>query len=87
MKAVHRGHDIDVHREKSMGGDMLLYYSIFRQSDGYECASGFSTGSDTVKDFMDMMKERIDAELADPQPWGTGDWPTDFTNDATAESK
>jgi len=69
MKASYRGYDIDVHRERSMGGDVLLYYSIFRQSDGYEATSGFSTGSDTVREFIGYMKERVDAELAEADPW------------------
>lgn len=69
MKASYRGYDIDVHRERSMGGDILVYYSIFRRSDGYEATSGFSTGDDTIKDFIGMMKERVDNELAEADPW------------------
>lgn len=70
MKTIYKGHEIDVHRSPSMGGEELLYFSIFRISDGYECLSSFTTGSDTVRDYVRYMKERIDAELADADPWG-----------------
>ena len=69
MKQVYRGHEIDVRRVRSLGGDVLLYFSIYRESDGYECAAGFTTGDDTVRDYMRYMRERIDAELATDDPW------------------
>lgn len=70
MKTVYRGHEIDVHREKCMGGWSLLYYSIFRVSDGRECLSGFTEDTSPVRIFMAYMKERVDAELAGADPWG-----------------
>lgn len=70
MKAFYRGYDIDAHREMSLGGERLLYYSIFRRSDGYEATSGFSTGSDHVRDYIRYLKERVDVELAEADPWG-----------------
>jgi hypothetical protein len=70
MKTTYKGHEIDVRREQSMGGDDLLYYSIFRVSDGYECTSGFTTDSSTPAEYTGYMKERIDAELAEADPWG-----------------
>ena len=70
MHRVYRGHAIDVRRERSLGGDVLLYFSVFREADGYECASGFTTGSDTERDYVRYMRERIDAEMASDDPWG-----------------
>ena len=70
MKAEHRGYEIDVRRAKCMGGWSMLYYSIFRLSDGYECISGCTEDSSPVRTYVGYMKERIDAELADPNPWG-----------------
>lgn len=70
MKCVYKGHEITVTRERSMAGYSMLYYGVFRQSDGYECTSGFSDSSETVKEFMEIMKERVDAELAEDDPWG-----------------
>lgn len=70
MKTTYRGHEINATRERSMGGDDLLYYSIFRISDGFECASGFSYDESPVPTYIKYMKERIDAELAEDDPWG-----------------
>ena len=70
MTTIHKGHEITVTREKSMAGYSMLYYSVFRVSDGHECTSGFSDSSETIKKFTGMMKERIDAELAEDDPWG-----------------
>ncbi len=70
MKATYRGHVITVTRDRAMGGWMSIYYSIFRESDGYECISGFNPYDDTnLHTFMHLMRERVDAELADPDPW------------------
>lgn len=70
MKVLYRGHEIEVKREKCMGGWSLLYYNIFRTSDGYECASGFTEDSSPVRTYVGYMKERVDAELAEQDPWG-----------------
>ena len=69
MKTIYKGHEITVTREKSMAGYSMLYYSVFRVFDGYECTSGFSDSSETIKEFTGIMKERIDAELAEDDPW------------------
>jgi hypothetical protein len=66
----YRGHTIDVKRDRAMGGWQSIYYSIFRESDSYECTSGFSAEDRTpVRDFVKHMKERVDAELAESDPW------------------
>lgn len=69
MKVSYRGYEIDAHRARSLGGETLLYWSIFRESDGYEADSGFYTGSETVREYVALMKERVDAELAEDDPW------------------
>jgi hypothetical protein len=70
MKTLYRGYEISVRRERSMGGDDLLYYSIFRMRDGYECTSGFTTDSSSAPEYTAHMKDRIDAELSEADPWG-----------------
>ena len=70
MKISYRGPEIDVKREPCMGGWPLLYYSIFRESDGYECLCGFTEDTSAVRTYIGYMKERVDAELADQEPWG-----------------
>lgn len=71
MKVDYKGHEIDVHRDRACGGWTSIYYSIFRKSDLFECTSGFSAEDRTpVRDFVKMMKGRVDAELAEADPWG-----------------
>lgn len=70
MKSVYKGHEIEVVRERASGGWLSIYYSIFRQSDGFECTSGFSAEDRTnLHTFMKLMRERVDAELAEQDPW------------------
>jgi hypothetical protein len=69
VKTQYRGHEIDVTRGLCMGGWSMIFYWIFRVSDGYECTSGFSDTTDTVSEFTMHMKERVDAELAEADPW------------------
>ena len=69
MRVSYRGHEINVERGVSLGGDSNIYYSIFRDSDGYECTSGFTSDTSTVKEFIGYMKERVDGELASDDPW------------------
>jgi hypothetical protein len=66
METQYRGFDIDVTKEKSMAGYKLTYFSIFRQSDGYEVVSGFSDDDDTVQTWVEMMKSRVDGFILDP---------------------
>lgn len=70
MKVSYRGHEIDAHREKCLAGYSLLYFSVFRESDGYECVSDYTTGSDTARDMVGYLKARVDEELASADPWG-----------------
>jgi hypothetical protein len=69
MKTVYRGHEIEVYRDECLAGYSLLYYSIFRLSDGYECDSGFSEEETTVRGMIKNLKERIDNELNEDDPW------------------
>lgn len=69
MKISHKGHLIDVRREECLGGWKMLYFSVFRESDLYECTSGFSDSSETVRDYVNILKKRIDNELQNKDPW------------------
>jgi len=60
VKVLYRGFEIDAHRDKSLGGDTLLYYSIFRREDGYELTSGFSSGDDKIRDYLGYMQGWVD---------------------------
>lgn len=70
MKVAYRGYDISVTREKAMNGDVLLYFSIFRQSDGYEALTDYEDSAETVRDKVAQLKERIDNEHKEADPWG-----------------
>jgi hypothetical protein len=69
VKVNYRRHEIDCHRAPSLGGDVLVYYSIVRVSDGYECDSGFTSDITNVRTQIRQMKDRVDEELALPNPW------------------
>jgi hypothetical protein len=66
---LYRGHRINVTREKCLAGYALLYFSIFRESDQYECMSGYEDSAETVRDKVKQLRERIDNELAEDDPW------------------
>lgn len=69
MKATHRGHEIEVKREKCLAGYPLLYFSVFRLSDQFECTSGYEDSAETVRDKVQQLKKRIDNELLEDDPW------------------
>ena len=69
MIVHHRGHEISVGPKRSMAGYALLYWSIVRVADGYECASGYEDSAETVRAKIAQLRERVDAELADEDPW------------------
>lgn len=73
MRVEYRGYDIEVKREKSLGGNVLLYFSIYRKSDGYECLCDFEDSDETVRDKVKQLKERIDNEHLEINPWNEDD--------------
>lgn len=70
MRQIYRGHEIDVRRERCLGGWDRRYFTVVRQRDGYSCEEDGTDGGDTVREYVRDMKERIDAALADDDPWG-----------------
>lgn len=69
MKATYRGYEISVTREKCLGGWSMIYYSIVRSEDGYVPVESFEDSGHTVREVVGHMKERIDNELAEDDPW------------------
>jgi hypothetical protein len=68
VKGAHRGFDIEVTREKSLGGTPHTYFSVFRKSDGREMESGYTEAEDSVYAVFGWMKNRVDEWLALPTP-------------------
>lgn len=60
MKFIHRGCQIEVRREKSLGGWSEVYWSVL-SPDGFEIRSGFGGGS--VKEMKEEMEETADLFL------------------------
>lgn len=69
MKTSYKGYELRVERDQSLCGYEYLYYSIYRESDGYCCAESFSSGEETEEEFIEILKERVDNELKEDNPW------------------
>lgn len=67
MKKLYRGCEIEVNREKSLGGWDTIYFSVF--DDGFEVTSGFSNSSETVNEFLDGLKEVVDDYKENPEDY------------------
>ena len=78
MKIKYRGCEIEVTREKCLGGWNELFYSVF---DGdFEVVSGFSEGDDKIKDFANNLKELVDDYRENPE-----DYVDDFNDEDNEE--
>lgn len=72
MKVNYRGYEISVERDyayKPNEGLCYLYWSIYRNSDGYCCDESYYTGCETVREWIKLLKERIDSEHETDDPW------------------
>lgn len=69
MVVVYKGFEIDVKREECMAGYDLIYRNAVRLSDGYLFWGDFSDDADTVRTHVQMIKNRIDDYLANPQDY------------------
>lgn len=69
MKTAYKGFELDAKREQCLAGYPLVYYSIFRISDGWEFDSGFYDTADTVRSVINDMKATVDDYIANPQDY------------------
>lgn len=67
MKINYKGCEIEVTREKCLGGWNELFYSVF--DDGFEVTSGFSEGNDKIKDFANGLKNLVDDYRKNPEDY------------------
>ncbi|QSF43416.1 hypothetical protein [Paenibacillus tianjinensis] len=66
MKTKYRGFEIDVSREKCLGGWSTLYYSVYTPT-GYELVCGFEDSDEKVGNMVKQMKEVVDDYIKNPQ--------------------
>ena len=72
MKTVYRGYSLDAHREPCLGGWSQLYYSAYPVDPTMPVlADDFTTGDDTVKTYMRILKERVDYYYLHPGEYAT----------------
>jgi hypothetical protein len=64
-RVEYRGHEIEVVREPSLGGQVLLYISIIRLNDSYVVEETPYDGSETVWEMIKYLKQRLDREIED----------------------
>jgi hypothetical protein len=69
MKTIYRGHEIIVERQPCLAGYPLLYFSVFRCADGFECLTSYEDSAETVREKIKQLKARIDNELLEDDPW------------------
>lgn len=69
MKTSYRGFEIETKREQCLVGYKLLYYSIFRELDGWELDSGYSEGNDTVRSMVGHLKRWVDDYYENPSEY------------------
>lgn len=69
VTTTYKGFEIDVSREPSLGGDELLYYSIFRESDGWEMESNFTSGSENPFILVEALKGHVDDFIQNPKDY------------------
>jgi hypothetical protein len=67
MKGKYKGCEINVTKEKCLGGWNMIYYSIY--DDEFEVTSGFSDSEDKVRDFYNDMKEIVDDYRLHPEEY------------------
>ena len=70
MTKSYKGYTLEVYRDKCLGGWDQLYFSIMRDSDGFECVSNFEESNEKVNDKMKQLKHRVDGEEKEVDPWG-----------------
>lgn len=67
MRVVYRGHEIDCHRDKCLGGWSMLYFYVMRLSDGWFMEDSFMDSSDRPQTIIKCLKERVDGYILDPK--------------------
>lgn len=67
MKVEYRGFEIDVRRERCLGGWDMLYTTIMRISDGWFLEDTCEDSGEKVRDQVRYMKGRVDNFILHPE--------------------
>ena len=60
MRVEYKGFEINVTKEKCLGGWEMLYFNVYRISDGLCVEDSFTEGEETVRGMVGYMKDRVD---------------------------
>lgn len=60
IKETYRGFEIEANRQQALGGWENLYYSAYRESDGWCLEDDFTEGSDSEESIVAILKSHID---------------------------
>lgn len=60
MKVKYKGFQIEVNRETSLAGYKMIYFRVFRISDGLFIVDDFEDSIDSLKTYVEAMKQRVD---------------------------
>lgn len=72
MKTKYKGFEINVEREKSLGGWDSTYYYVMNEESGLMIIDSFSDSTDTVREWIKDLKRIVDDYLEDPDKWEEG---------------
>jgi hypothetical protein len=72
MIVNYRGYEINVFRDKCLGGWEMLFYSVF-SSEGEEILSGFSDTEDPVREYIKDLKTTVDDYILHPEQYTDND--------------
>lgn len=60
IKISYRGFEIEVRREKALGGWGSLYYTVMHEKDGWFLEDNFYESKDKITDFAEDLKNLVD---------------------------
>jgi hypothetical protein len=65
----YRGFTITAKREQSLDGEELTYYDIFRDEDGWEMESNFTSGTEDPITLCNTLKGHVDDYIENPEDY------------------
>jgi len=60
VKISYKNYKISVDRGKSLGGLDNIYYSVYREKDGYCMEENFTSGDEKIKEMVKCLKGEVD---------------------------